>query len=68
MRGGALIAVDATAEDRVPEKGDASACTILHAVSLAGDGPEALQGIKEFLGSRCSGWRKWPQHAVPRPR
>ncbi len=54
---GAIIAVDATAEDRVPENADASACTILHAVSLAGDGPEALQGIKEFLDSRCSGWR-----------
>ena len=52
-----IIAVDATAEDRVPENADASACTILHAVSLAGDGPEALQGIKEFLDSRCSGWR-----------
>jgi len=52
-----IIAVDATAEDRIPEGADSSACTILHAVSLAGDGPEALQGIKEFLDSRCSGWR-----------
>jgi len=52
-----IIAVDVTAEDRIPEGADSSACTILHAVSLAGDGPEALQGIKEFLDSRCSGWR-----------
>jgi len=52
-----IIAVDVTAEDRIPEGADSSACTILHAVCLAGDGPEALQGIKEFLDSRCSGWR-----------
>jgi len=52
-----IIAVDATAEDRVPEEAVASACTILHAVNLSGDGPDALQGIKEFLDSRCSGWR-----------
>lgn len=52
-----IIAVDVTAEDRIPEGADSSACTILHAVSLAGDGSEALQGIKEFLDSRCSGWR-----------
>ena len=52
-----IIAVDATAEDRIPEGADASACTILHAVNLTGDGPEALQAIKKFLDSRCSGWR-----------
>jgi hypothetical protein len=52
-----IIAIDATVEDRIPDGADPSACTILHAVSLAGDGPEALQGIKEFLDSRCSGWR-----------
>jgi hypothetical protein len=52
-----IIAIDVTAEDRIPEGGDSSACTILHAVSLTGDGPEALQDIKEFLDSRCSGWR-----------
>jgi len=52
-----IIAVDATAEDRVPDGADASACTILHAVNLAGDGPSALQDIKDFLDSRCSGWR-----------
>ena len=52
-----VIAIDATTEDRIPEGTDPAACTILHAVSLAGDGPGALQGIKEFLDSRCSGWR-----------
>ena len=52
-----IIAVDATAEDRVPDGADASACTILHAVNLSGDGPDALESIKEFLDSRCSGWR-----------
>ena len=52
-----VIVIDATTEDRIPEGADSSACTILHAVNLAGDGPEALQGIKEFLDSRCSGWR-----------
>jgi len=52
-----IIAVDATTEERVPDGADASACTILHAVNLAGDGPDALQDIKEFLDSRCSGWR-----------
>ncbi len=52
-----IIALDTTTEDRIPEGADPAACTILHAVSLTGDGPEALQGIKEFLDSRCSGWR-----------
>ena len=52
-----IIAVDSSTEDRVPDGVNASACTILHAVNLAGDGPDALQSIKELLDSRCSGWR-----------
>jgi len=52
-----IIAVDMTSPDRIPEGNDPESCTILHAVNLSGEGPEALTQIKELLDSRCSGWR-----------
>lgn len=52
-----VIAVDMTSPDRIPEGADSESCTILHAVNLSGDGPDALAQIKELLDSRCSGWR-----------
>ena len=52
-----VIAVDMTSPDRIPEGADPESCTILHAVNLTGDGPDALAQIKELLDSRCSGWR-----------
>ncbi len=52
-----IIAVDMTSPDRIPEGADPTSCTILHAVNLSGDGPDALTRIKELLDSRCSGWR-----------
>ena len=52
-----IIAIDVTADDRIPEGAEDSECTILHAVCRKGDGDAALEGIKEFLDSRCSGWR-----------
>ena len=52
-----IIAVDMTSPDRIPEGTDPESCTILHAVNLSGDGPDALAQIKELLDSRCSGWR-----------
>lgn len=52
-----VIAVDMTSPDRIPEGADHESCTILHAVNLTGDGPDALAQIKELLDSRCSGWR-----------
>ena len=52
-----VIAVDMTSPDRIPEGADPESCTILHAVNLTGEGPDALAQIKELLDSRCSGWR-----------
>ena len=52
-----ILALDVTADDRIPEGAEASECTILHAVCLKGDGDAALESIKELLDSRCSGWR-----------
>ena len=52
-----VIAVDMTSHDRIPEGADPDSCTILHAVNLSGEGPDALLQIKEMLDSRCSGWR-----------
>ena len=52
-----VIAIDMTSLDRIPEGADSDSCTILHAVNLSGEGPDALNQIKEMLDSRCSGWR-----------
>ena len=52
-----VIAIDMTTPDRIPEGADPDSCTTLHAVNLSGEGPDALNQIKEMLDSRCSGWR-----------
>ena len=42
-----VIAIDMTSLDRIPEGADSDSCTILHAVNLSGEGPDALNQIKE---------------------
>jgi predicted NAD/FAD-dependent oxidoreductase len=53
-----IIAIDVSSEGRIPENRHSNECSIIHAVHLKKDGDEALEEIKNFLDSRCSGWRK----------
>jgi 2-polyprenyl-6-methoxyphenol hydroxylase-like FAD-dependent oxidoreductase len=53
-----IIAIDVSSEGRIPENRHSDECAIIHAVHLKKDGEEALEEIKNFLDSRCSGWRK----------
>jgi len=54
-----IIAVDVAQKDRIPAGRRPEDCSIIHAVNLRGDGNDSLEAIKDFLDSRCSGWRKY---------
>ena len=54
-----IIAIDMAQKDRIPSGRKPTECSIIHAVNLRGDGDDALEEIKSFLDSRCSGWRKY---------
>ena len=58
-RDSGIIAIDMAQKDRIPSGRESTECSIIHAVNLQAEGEDALDQIKSFLDSRCSGWRKY---------